>query len=173
MVQRPTFLSLLWPALTGILAILLALAPIKGAAAGLEGPHWLLIFLGFWASRRYWTTPPLLVFALGLAYDLLRDGPIGAELFALLVTIEATRILAERKPPFGFWTEWLRFALAVLFFELVVALLMAITYAPTPPALLIGERMLWAVLLYPPVAFALQRLSGARIGEGRFTHLTF
>lgn len=173
MTRRPSALSLLWPLLTGMAAILIALAPVSGAAASLEGPNWLLMTLFFWAARRYWTTPPLLVFALGLSFDLLRDGPIGVELFALLAVVEATRVFAETRPPFSFWTEWLRFALAALFFELTVALLMAITYAPTPPPLLIAERFIIAILLYPALAYLLQRLSGARIGEGRFAHLTF
>ena len=171
--QRATSLALIGPALTGLVAILLSLAPVSIATPGLQGPHWLLMGFYFWAARRPWSTPPALVFALALPFELLRDGPIGAELFALLVTVEAARWLAERQPPFTFWAEWARFLLAAALFELVVALLMAITYAPAPDIWLVGQRMLLTVALYPALAYLLQRLSGARIGEGRFTHLTF
>lgn len=173
MTQRASSLSLLGPALTGFAAILLSLAPVSIATPGLQGPHWLLMALYFWASRRPWTTPPALVFALGLPFDLLRDGPIGAELFALLVTVEGARWMAERQPPFSFWAEWIRFLLAAAFFELLVALLMAVTYAPAPDFHLVGQRLMMTVLLYPILAYAAQRLGGAKIGEGRFTHLTF
>lgn len=173
MSPRASSLSLLGPALCGVVAILLSLAPVSLASPGLQGPHWLLMALYFWASRRHWTTPPALVFALGLPFDFLRDGPIGAELFALLAVIEATRWLADRQPPLTFLAEWARFVLAAAAFELLVVVLLAVTYAPTPDAWLVGSRLLAGALLYPLFAYILQRISGARIGEGRFTHLSF
>lgn len=173
MTRRVTMLSLIGPALTGLAAILITLAPVSLAYPGLQGPHWLLMAFYFWASRRPWTTPPALVFTLALPFELLRDGPIGAELFAILVVVEGARWMAERQPPFTFWAEWARFALAVGAFELVVALMMAITFAPSPDGWLVWQRLLLTVLIYPVLAYLLQRLSGARIGEGRFNHLTF
>ena len=173
MKRRSSLLALIGPALAGVAAIILSLAPVSLSAPGLQGPHWLLLALYFWASRRPWTTPPALVFALALPFDLLRDGPIGAELFALLVVVEGSRWLAERQPPFTFWAEWARFALAACAFELIVALLMTITYAPSAGVWLVWQRLALTVLLYPLLAYVLQRLSGARIGEGRFAHLTF
>ena len=173
MKRRSSVLSLIGPLLAGAAAILLSLAPVSLAAPGLQGPHWLLMALYFWASRRPWTTPPALVFALALPFDLLRDGPIGAELFAILSVVEAVRWMAERQPPFTFWAEWARFALAVCAFELIVALLMTVTYAPSAGGALVWQRLLLTILLYPLLSYAMQRLSGARIGEGRFAHLTF
>ncbi|MEL6980169.1 MAG: rod shape-determining protein MreD [Pseudomonadota bacterium] len=172
MERQPTIAAILWPLLTGAAAIFLALAPLSGAAPGLQAPHWLLLALLFWAARRPWTTPPMLVFVLGLVFDLLRDGPIGAELFAMLLMVEAIRGWRARQAPFRFVTEWMRFCLAVFGFELVLFGLLTATYAPTPAIGLVLERMLVTMAAYPLAAYALQRLSGARLDERRFTHLT-
>lgn len=169
--NRPTMFSLLWPLGCGLAAILIALAPFGEVAKTITGPHWLLMALSFWASRRPWSTPPALVFTLGLIFDLLRDGPVGAELFALLVAVEALRGAALRMQPRSFYVEWLRFSLAAVAFEAMLLTLLAVTYSPAPPLAALATRAGAAMVLYPILAYALQRLSGARIGEGRFAHL--
>lgn len=169
---RPTPFSLLWPLGCGLAAILIALAP-SGGLGGWPAPHWLFLFLAFWASRRPWSTPPALVFVLGLLFDLLRDGPVGAELLALLVVTEALRGAAYQIQPRSFWTEWGRVALAALALEAILIALLAATYAPMPPLQTLLSRAALAILLYPAAAYALQRVSGARLGEGRFAHLSF
>lgn len=171
MTSRPTFLSLMGPLITGLAALFLAMAPFYAGNPWLQGPHWLLAALLFWATRRPWSTPPLLVFALGLTADLLRDGPIGAELFALLLVVEGTRAAALRRPPAGVSGEILRILLAVVVFELVVAALLAATYAPMSDIFLTLQRALATILLYPLCAYTLQKLTGARLGDGRFAHL--
>lgn len=165
--------AILWPLGVGLLALLASLVPVAGPAPWLLGPNWLLLTLCFFAVRWPWSTPPLLVFALGLLHDLLRDGPVGAELFALLAVVEATRFAAERRPPTLFVAEWLRFAAAAAAFEGIVLLLMAVTYADSAPLALVLQRLAIAIALYPVVAIALRRLSGAQVDDGRFGHLTF
>lgn len=171
--HRPTLAAILWPVLTGAAAMSFALAPVTGAAPGWQGPHWLLLVSMFWAARRPWTIPPMLVFVLGLVFDLIRDGPIGAELFAMLLMVELIRGWMIRRPPFRFVSEWMRVALGAIGFELILLGLLSVTYAPLPDLWLIAQRLAVTIAVYPLAAYALQRLSGARLGEGRFAHLTF
>lgn len=152
-------MALLGVLLTGVTAILLALAPLGIDADAWRGPHPLLIVLGFWAARRPEATPPALVFALGLAYETLRAGPIGAETFALLITIEILRLVNDRSPARVFAVEWLRLALAALLFEAIILALFALTLKSAPEAASILERYAMTLLLYPPAVWLLQRLS--------------
>ncbi|MEL6317160.1 MAG: hypothetical protein AAFR16_05925 [Pseudomonadota bacterium] len=161
----------LGPAILGLAALLAGLSAGGHAFGGAPGPSFLLVVLALYAQRRPATTPPLLVFALGLAHDLARDGPVGAELIALLITIEALRGAADRRPALGLAQEIARFAGAVVFYNALVWALLAASYAPTPPIDALGLRALLTALLYPAAAAALAVLLGLRAGEGRFAHL--
>lgn len=169
--ERPV-LNLIGVTITGLAGVLLMIAPLGLGADTWPGPHLLLMALAFWCVRRPVATPPLLVFALGLFHDLLRAGPVGAELFALLIVIQTLRGLSSRKPPNGLLEETLRFAAAMVAYSVIVSALLALAYAAVPPLDRQAARVLLTVALYPVAALVLQRLWGVRSDDARFLHLS-
>ncbi|MEO1329265.1 MAG: rod shape-determining protein MreD [Pseudomonadota bacterium] len=150
-------MALLGVLITGLIAIFATIAPVGIGPSAWYGPHLLLCALGFWAARRPEGAPALIIFPLGLANDLLRDGPVGAETFALLVVIEILKLISDRSPARGFWIEWLRFAVLAVVFEGILQLLFALTLTPAPDWTVIAERAGATALLYAPIALVLQK----------------
>lgn len=163
----------LWVALSGALAIIAMISPIGASPSTPVGPHWLLIVLGYWCARRPSAPAPMIVFVLGAAHDLLRAGPVGAELFALLIICEALRGISARRQALGFFTEWMRFAGAAVALEALVWSLLAMTYARTPELESVAQRIGLSILAYPIAAYVLEKVFRARGRDGRFDHLRF
>ncbi len=153
------------PTLIGLVAIFAMLAPVGVSPEAWTSPHLLLVVLAFWCLRRPGLAPPIVIFGLGLLLDLARAGPVGLELFALLVTTEALRASTYRLPVFGFQAEMLRVVAAVTLFELLGLALLAATFAAPPALEAIGLRWLFTILVYPLVAAMLEARLGVRRGE--------
>lgn len=170
---RARLIDLFWVFFSGSAAVLITLAPIGLSAATPAGPNWLLVVLGFWCARRPAAVAPAIVFVLGVSQDLLRSGPVGAELFALLCICEGLRNFSAGRPPLSFLTEWLRFTGALLAFEAITLLLLTATYADPPPVEALAQRIGLSILVYPLACFVLERLFRARGRDGRFDHLRF
>ncbi len=170
---RARLIDVFWVLLTGGAAVFLALSPIGASAATPAGPNWLLVVLGYWCARRPSSVAPIAVFALGLMQDLLRAGPVGAELFALLVICEGLRGFSAGRPPLSFLTEWMRFTAALLAYEAIVLALLTATYAEPPPIEAVGQRVGLSILVYPLTCYVLEKLFRARGRDGRFDHLRF
>ena len=153
---RGAFAPWIWPLVFGLAAIALSLAPINLAAEIVPTPHWLLAVLMFWTARRPQSTPPLLVFLLGALHDLVTDGPIGAEIFALLVSVEALRSISRLRPHQHFVVEWLRIAACALLFELIVRAILGVTLTPAPLFGEIALRYASTVAAYPLIVLFLR-----------------
>lgn len=145
--------------LTASVAVLLSLAPVGVGPESWLGPHLLLITFGFWCARRPEAVPSLGVFALGLAHDLWRAGPVGAETFALLICVELARLISDRSPARSFALEWLRFAGIAALFEAILQVLFAITLTPSPELAVIAERYAMSLVFYAPIAYALVKIT--------------
>lgn len=173
MEDRRPFLSTIGLMLAASAAILLSLAaPFGLEPLGLPLPHALLVVTCLWAARFSAATPQLLIFALGLLFDLTRDGPVGAELLALLIVSEALRGSVERRPSDSVIVETVRFTLAAVIFEAIVWSLLALTYAPTPGVADLALRTAASAALYAVLAMSIGRFFGlAPGGGGRFGHL--
>lgn len=173
MEDRRPYLSTIGLMMAAIAAILLSLAaPFGLEPLGLPLPHALLVVICLWAARFSAATPQLLIFGLGLLFDLTRDGPVGAELLALLLVSEALRGSVERRPSDSVIVETVRFAMAAVMFEAIVWGLLALTYAPTPGVGELALRAAASAALYAALAMSLGRFFGlAQGGGGRFGHL--
>lgn len=170
--SRSPYMDGFWVLFTGAGAILVTLSPVGASTTMPAGPNWLFLVMAYWCARRPSAPGPVFVFALGLTQDMLRSGPIGAELFALLLICELLRNFSESRPPLGFLMEWLRFAGALLAFEAIVLVMLTATYADPPEAIAIAERVGLSILAYPVLSYLLEKLFRAR-GRGRFDHLRF
>lgn len=171
MEDRAGPLGLLAAVLAGSLAILVSMAPLGVPPNAPIGPNFLLIVIGFWSLRRPSALPAAVVFVLGLTHDLLRDGPIGAELLALLIVAEGLRSFANRAARSDPIAESLRFAAAATAYEAIVWLLLAAAYAPTPALTILIQRWAATIIFFPLAAMALQRVFGVRSRPERFRHL--
>lgn len=169
--RKPRLIDTFWVLLTGGLAILLAFAPVGVSASTPIGPNWLLVVLGYWCARRPAAVAPLVVFALGVTQDLIGSGPVGAELFALLLVCEILRGFSAGRPALGFLSEWLRFGVAILAYEAIVLVMLAASYAEAPFFSALGQRIGLSILIYPASCYILEKLFRAR--GGRYTHLRY
>ncbi|MCI4664499.1 MAG: rod shape-determining protein MreD [Neomegalonema sp.] len=163
----------LWIVLTGLVAILLSIAPLGVSTTTPVGPHWLFVILSFWCVRRPEAPAPLIVFGLGLLNDLLRAGPVGAELFSLLIVCEGLRGLSSMRPALNFRIEWIRVAAALLAFELLSWLLLVATYASATDIFLIVQRISLSILAYPIACYLLEKVFRARGRDGRSDGLPY
>lgn len=146
----------------GLTSVFVSTAPAAGPSAEWIGPNWVAIVLLFWVARRPAAAPVLVVFLVGAAADVLRGGPVGAELFALLLAAEWLRARSANAPAASFVEEWGRAAVAIMMLEATVWALLASTGAPTAPALDQAVRAGATILAYPVLAELIGRVFGAR-----------
>ena len=114
------------------LAIALGLAPVGGGIGALPGPDLLFCVTAAVAARRPALAAAPLVFALGLARDMLGGGAIGIGALALTVAAAALRAQADTLRRRVFFAEW---GLAALWAAATLALpwlLLTATLAPAP-----------------------------------------
>lgn len=141
----------------GWLAIALGLAPIGGGIGALSGPDLLFCAVAVVAVRRPKLAPPPLVFALGLARDMLGGGAVGLGALALTLSTAALRAQADALRRRGFLVEW---GLATLWAAAALVLpwlLLTATLAPAPPLASLAGGWLATALAYPLFALMLRR----------------
>jgi rod shape-determining protein MreD len=143
-------------------AITLTLA--AWAALGVElapglphpAPDLVLCVAALWSVRRPSATPLALVFAIGLAQDLVSGAPAGLGAMALLlacVTLQARAPALRRR---GFMVEWAVVALIVAAALLGQRLLLGLTLAPAPALGELAARFAATAAAYPLVALLLR-----------------
>lgn len=157
--------ALIAPALAGGGAILLSLAPVAAGPSTSASPHLVFVALAFWAVRRPDSASPLLIFAVGLAYEATRAGPIGVETFALLAALGLARLWSEAGTPRSFGAEMARVAAAAGVLEATSWALMAAALAPGPSLADHAWRWALSVAAYPVAAAALSAVFGVRRTE--------
>ncbi|MGD1868780.1 MAG: rod shape-determining protein MreD [Neomegalonema sp.] len=150
------FASWFWPMATGLLAIAVSLSPVNFDGSLMLTPHWLLAVLLFWTARRPASTPPMLVFGLTALHDLVSAGPIGLEMFAALICVEALRSVAAYRPHRSFAIEWARIAVILILFELIVRAMLTVTLAGAPDLSQTALRYGATVAVYPLVVLFLR-----------------
>ena len=139
------------------LAIALGLAPVGGGIGALPGPDLLFCVTAAVAARRPALAAAPLVFALGLACDMLGGGAIGIGALALTVAAAALRAQADTLRRRVFFAEW---GLAALWAAAALALpwlLLTATLAPAPPLTSLAGGWLATALAYPLCALVLRR----------------
>lgn len=171
MTPQPSVLSsipaMIWPLGFGAFAVVLNLLPLDHAPDAALAPNFLLVTLGFWCVRQPWACPPVLVFLLGALNDLASDGPVGAELLALLIVTEAMRVDALGGAPRSLAVDWLRFSLAVTAHGALTLVILTLTLSPTPPIADVAARGFWTAAAYPIAVFIYGWLLGVRARPAR------
>lgn len=152
------------PVFTLVVALAAALAPVMPSAHSPVGPHWLLVTAAFWAQRRPGLTPAPLLFPFLLVYEMLRDGPLGIELLAVLVVAETLAFAARRYPTYSFMDEWVRFGSATFAMEALLWLVLAAAYVTPPTITTLLTRWGAGLLAYLLLSLTLGRLRVARRG---------
>lgn len=141
----------------GWLAIALGLAPIGGGIGALPGPDLLFCAAALVATRRPRLAAPPLVFALGLARDMLGGGAIGLGALTLTLAAAALRARSEGLRRRGFAVEWGAAALGAAAALLLQWLALTATLAPAPPLSALAGGWAATVLAYPFCALLLRR----------------
>ncbi|WP_118135320.1 rod shape-determining protein MreD [Oceanicella sp. SM1341] len=148
--------------LVSALGLLISLAPVGLSATDMPMPDLVYLPIAVWLIRRPEAAPLLLVFAIGLAADLLRGGPLGIGVLGLIGAGELLRRMSEGLVRGPFMMEWLvagGLFIGLLAFQCVALWL---TFSPRPAFGLLWQHAAGTVLLYPLVAFALRPLTGPR-----------
>ncbi|MGF1657976.1 MAG: hypothetical protein ACFCUS_00925 [Rubrimonas sp.] len=143
-------------AAVGFAAIAVELAPIPAEPGAIPNPDLLLCVLAAAALRAPGATPAPLVFALGLARDLLGAGPIGAGALGLTLAVEALRVASEALRRRSFAMRWAAAAGAAAASAAVPWLLCAVTLAPSPALGDLALRIAATAAVYPLAALAMR-----------------
>lgn len=160
-------IGVIWAALVGALAVCLMLAPFAGPLASWTGPHWLLCVIAFWRLRAPAAMPALLVFTLGLGLELLRDGPLGLETAALLISAAGLARWRAAGPPRSLVAQIAAAAVAALAFEAIIWLALAATFAAPPELDAIASRWVLTVAAFGGLAAATAGLRGGAPASAR------
>ncbi len=138
-------------ALAGLLAIALEAAPLGLGTDAIASPDLLFCVVAHWALRAPAAAAPLLVFALGLARDLLTDLPVGLGALALVLAAEwlKTRRGPLSRQPFAL--EWLSVAVAAAAMVAALWLAVALSLAQPPYLTPLAQHLAATVLVYPLV----------------------
>lgn len=149
------------PALSLVVAGLVDLVPWSSGAVLLPAPSLLLVATAFWALERPELVPPWLLFAVGLAADLVGGSPPGVTSLTLVAVALALRSARQEIRAQGAVVQWLSAGLAVTLGLLVRHGLMSSWYGawfPLLPTLLDAGLSLAA---FVPVAWLLASLRPA------------
>ncbi|QDL90677.1 rod shape-determining protein MreD [Paroceanicella profunda] len=157
-----TWISLVALPVVAALGLLVSLAPVGLSATDMPMPDLVFLPLAVWLVRRPEAAPLLVIFAIGLAADLLRGGPLGIGALGLLGVSELLRRMADGLVRGPFMIEWL--VVGGLFIGLLAFQCIALwlTFSPRPAFGLLWQHAAGTVLLYPLIAFALRPLAGSR-----------
>ena len=144
----------------GMLAIFAEAAPMGLAADARPSPDIVFCIVACWSLRRPAAAALPVVFALGLARDLLTDVPTGIGALSLVLASEYLRLFSPLLARRNFATEW---AAIALFLALSLALqwLTVLILLAHPPYLSdLGLQWALSIGIYPLVALLLRGLFG-------------
>ncbi|MGF1445377.1 MAG: rod shape-determining protein MreD [Pikeienuella sp.] len=153
--------------IAGLVAIALETAPVGIGPTALPSPDLLFCVVAHWALRAPGAVPVLLVFALGLARDLLSDPPLGLAALALVFAAEwlkSRRGLLARQP---FFVEWLTVAVAAAAMMSAIWLAVVLSLAQPPYLSHMAQQFAFTVLAFPLIGGVLSLGLGVREGRGR------
>ncbi|GMG84109.1 hypothetical protein LNKW23_33230 [Paralimibaculum aggregatum] len=139
----------------GLLAVTLEAAPLGLSPAAVTSPDLVFCIVAHWALRVPGAAPVLLVFALGLARDLLTDLPVGLGALGLVFAAEwlkTRRALLARQP---FVLEWLAVAAAAAAMAAALWLAVLLSLAQPPFAAALARHTAATILVYPLVTACL------------------
>jgi rod shape-determining protein MreD len=109
----------------------------------------LMTAIYYWGLFRSAQMPYLLVFALGLAYDVMSGLPPGLSSFAWLILRGMVHVYGRLFAIGAFWGVWAGYALSSALSMLVEWILLAYYRGHWPPALPVFQFWAAAALLYP------------------------
>lgn len=154
-------------ALAGAAAILIETAPVGTAPRALPAPSLLFLAVGVVAVRRPEAVPVPVVLVLGLARDLIGDGPPGAGALALVLGTEVLRRLGPRLARGPLAREWAGVAaVALAAFALKYLLVLAVLAQP-PYVMAVVRQWAITVAFWPLVFLALRWGLGFRAPRPR------
>lgn len=145
------------PFLTLVLLVLVSLMPLRIPGYASVTPQFALMGIFHWTVYRPALLPPLLLFAVGSAFDLVTGGPLG--LAALVFLVAKAAVLRQRqffvRRQFAF--VWFGFTLtaagAVALVWVIGSLFNGVLLDPRPVLL----QWVLTVAFYPAVSWCLQR----------------
>lgn len=153
-------------ALAGCVAIFVEIAPIGFTTEARPSPDFLFCVVACWVVRRPGASPVLLIFALGLARDLLADLPVGAGALTLMLAAEFLRTqgpILARQP---FLAEWATVAMVALAMISAQFLLVVLTLAQPPYVMDLLWQGLYTAAVYPAVALLARWVFGIGWAKG-------
>ena len=153
----------------GFVAVSVEAAPLGFAADAWPSPDLLFCIVAYWSLRRPEAVPLILVFAAGLARDLLTDAPVGAGALALVLAAEGLKAAGPLLTHRGFGAEWLAVAGAFAAVELAQWLMVLLVLAHPPYLVELGQQWLITVAVYPLLAAVFRwlfQVRRAKAGEG-------
>ena len=146
------------PFLTVLLLVLISLMPLRFPGYAAVTPEFALMGVFHWTVYRPALLPPLILFLVGVAFDLVTGAPLGITAMVLLVT--RGLVLRQRQFFVGrqFAFVWFGFTLTAAGAVLLVWLLGTVfngVFLDLRPVLL---QWVLTVALYPAVSWCLQRV---------------
>ena len=154
--------------LLGILAIYIEAAPLGIPVDAPPSPDLLLCVVAYWSIRRPGSIPLPLVFALGLARDLMTDTPVGAGVLSLVLISEAFKAWRRTLARSIFLIEWVWVAASSVAGAALIFVLMALTFAQPPYLVGLLHQCIYTAMVYPLLALVLRwglRISWSRRQE--------
>lgn len=167
-------LRILMLAAIGFGCILISAVPLRPGAPLWPMPDLLLALCSYWVLRRPDTAPLIVIFALGLAADLILMRPIGIGALALVLVTEILRSQVRQMRDIPFVAEWLLITLMIGAAVTLQVVLMWISLGNLPP---LRDMALYAgatALSYPVMAILCGGLLGLRHrNTGQMSYSTY
>lgn len=144
------------------LAVGIEAAPVGLSAHAMPSPDLLVCVVAYFVTRAPEAAPLLLVFALGLARDLLTDVPPGLGALSLVLATEilrGRRAMLARQP---FVVEWLWFALAVCAMAAMQWIGVLLSLDQPPYLADLGRHLAATLFIYPLIVVFCRGVLGFR-----------
>lgn len=159
-------LARLLPVATTVLAAIIAVLPMRLPGYAALTPAFTLMAVYHWTIYRPDLLPPIGLFAIGLAEDLLAGGPPGAGALVLLLArsgvLRHRRYFINRTFPFV-WFGFALLAAAALLFLWALFCLLQLNLLDLRSTVF---RTVLTVAVFPAASFALGRTQRAAMGAG-------
>jgi rod shape-determining protein MreD len=156
----------LLPAATTLLAAVISVLPVKIPGYAALTPMFILMAAYHWTIYRPDLLPPLALFAIGLAEDLLAGSPIGINALTLLLMRVAVlgyrRYFVNRTFPFV-WTGFALLTVAVMLGLWALHCLLDLSFLDFRNTII---RAALTVAIFPLASFMLGRAQRAVMGAG-------
>ena len=157
-------LARMLPIATTVLAAVLAILPVRVPGYAALTPAFTLMAVYHWTIYRPDLLPPVGLFAVGLAQDLLMGAPIGVWTLVLLLARVAVlryrRYFINRTFPFV-WTGFTLLAAAAMLIEWALDCLVQLTFFDLRATVF---RTVLTIAIFPVASFALGRTQRALMG---------